>query len=215
MIEYAHLWLFFLILLGVVMLPGLDMAYVLGTALTSGRKQGLVAVAGMMAGGTVHVAVGALGLSALINYLPGAFNTILLAGALYIAWIGLAILRSSTAFENLGSHDVAIPARAAGRIFRQAALTNLLNPKAYLFMLAIFPQFLRPEYGTLWIQAVVMGLLIALAQAGVYGSVAFVAGGLTGWIQQNPYAGIRINRCVGTLLVIVAIFTAIDSWRSL
>lgn len=209
MTDYAHLWLFFVILFGVVLLPGLDMAYVLGSTLTGGRRQGLVAVAGMVAGGTVHVLVGALGLAALINYLPGAFNAILLAGALYIAWIGLSILRSPSDFEN----GAPVMARSAWTTFRQAALTNLLNPKAYLFMLAIFPQFLRPEYGALWIQAVVLGAIIAFTQAGVYGSVAFVAGGLREWMHANPHFGTLLNRAVGTLLVLAAIATGIDGWH--
>lgn len=210
MIEYAHLWLFFVILLGVVMLPGLDMAYVLGSSLTGGRAHGLVAVAGMVAGGIVHVTVGALGLAALINYLPGAFNAILLAGALYIAWIGICVLRSSS---TLG--DVSQKPRSTWATFRDAALTNLLNPKAYLFMLAIFPQFLRPEYGVLWIQAVVLGVIIALTQTGVYGSVAVVAGGLRGWMQSNPQAGVIINRVVGIALILAAIATGVDGWRQL
>src|SRR5690606_10962452 len=85
---------------------------------------------------------------------PGAFNAILLAGALYIAWIGVSVLRSTSGFGNVSQRE-----RSAWKTFRDAALTNLLNPKAYLFMLAIFPQFLRPEYGVLWIQAVVLGVI--------------------------------------------------------
>ncbi|MBW3567829.1 MAG: LysE family translocator [Proteobacteria bacterium] len=211
MTEYAHLWLFFVILLGVVMLPGLDMAYVLGSSLTGGCTQGMIAVAGMVAGGVVHVVVGALGLAALLNYFPGAFNVILLAGALYIAWIGISVLRSRSSF---GNRDMAV-ARSASATFRQAALTNLLNPKAYLFMLAIFPQFLRPEYGVLWIQAIVLGIIIAFTQASVYGSVALVAGGLREWMHANPHFGTWLNRSVGLLLVMAAVVTGIDGWRGL
>lgn len=211
MVEYAHLGLFFVILLGVVMLPGLDMAYVLGSSLTGGRTQGMVAVAGMVTGGIVHVTVGALGLAALINYLPGAFNAILLAGALYIAWIGVSVLRSTSTFGN----NVPQRERSARATFREAVLTNLLNPKAYLFMLAIFPQFLRPEYGVVWIQAVVLGVIIALTQTGVYGAVAFVAGGLREWMQRNPAAGTLINRMVGVALILAAVATGVDGWRQL
>lgn len=210
MIEYAHLWLFFVILFGVVILPGLDMTYVLGSALTGGRGQGLVAVAGMVAGGVVHVTVGALGLAALLEFMPGAFNAILLAGALYIAWIGIAVLRSESSFGG----DARVTAKSDWATFRQAVLTNLLNPKAYLFMLAIFPQFLRPEYGVIWIQAVVLGAIIAATQAGVYGSVALVASELRGWMLRNPAAGIAVNRIVGIALILAAVATGIDGWRN-
>lgn len=211
MTEYAHLWLFFVILFGVAILPGLDMAYVLGSSLTGGRRQGLIAVSGLMAGGMIHVTVGALGLAALLEYLPGLFNAILLAGAVYIAWIGISVFRSDATF---GSGPRPAP-RPPWSTFRGAILTNLLNPKAYLFMLAVFPQFMRPEYGVLWIQAVVLGIIIALTMAGVYGSVAIVAGGLRGWMQQNPAAGILVNRIVGIALILAAIATGLDGWRSL
>lgn len=211
MTEYAHLWLFFVILLGVVALPGLDMAFVLGSSLGGGRGQGMVAVAGMIAGGIVHVTVGALGLAAVIEYLPGAFNIILVAGALYIAWIGISLLGSASTF------DARLPLawRSKWQTFRRAALTNLLNPKAYLFMLAIFPQFLRPEYGTLWVQAIVLGAIIAFTQAGVYGAVAFIAGGLREWMHSNPAFGAWLNRILGGLLILAAAAAAIDGWRGM
>jgi threonine/homoserine/homoserine lactone efflux protein len=211
MVEYSHLGVFFLILLGVVALPGLDMAYVLGSSLTGGRARGLVAVAGLVAGGIVHVTVGSLGVAAFINYLPGAFNAILLAGALYIAWLGFSLLRSSSALEP----SAGIAARSSWSTFRQALATNLLNPKAYLFMLAIFPQFLRPQYGALWIQGIVLGAIIAVTQASVYGSVAVVAGGMRSWMQSNPFAGTVVNRVVGSVLMVAAVATGIDGWRGL
>lgn len=85
MTHYAHLWWFFVLVFGVVLLPGLDMAFVLSSALTGGRRKGLAAVAGIIVGGVCHVVMTALGISMLLQLLPGAFNALLLAGALYIA----------------------------------------------------------------------------------------------------------------------------------
>ncbi len=95
---YAQLWLFFVIVFGVVLLPGLDMAYVLGSALSGGRTAGLTAVSGIVAGGVCLVTVTTLGIGVLVKTIPGAFNVLLLAGALYIAWIGVTILRSESRF---------------------------------------------------------------------------------------------------------------------
>lgn len=211
MTNYAHLWLFFVILLGVVMLPGLDMAYVLGSALHGGRRHGLVATAGMTAAALIHVTVGALGLSALLHYWPMAFNMLLLAGALYIAWLGLSLLRSESYFNGA----LALQSRTGWKIFRQAMATNLMNPKAYVFMLAVFPQFLRPEYGALWVQTIMMWAIIAATQLTVYGSVAVVAGGLSNWFQQNPGASLIINRSVGAMLVLAALLTALNGWTNI
>ena len=89
MAQTAHLWLFFVLVFGVVLLPGLDMAYVLASALVGGRRAGLAATGGIVAGGIVHVTMGALGIMAVLRLFPTAFNAVLLAGALYIGWIGL------------------------------------------------------------------------------------------------------------------------------
>src|SRR6185437_13589701 len=135
MIHYEQLWLFF------------AMAFVMGSALAGGRSRGLAAVAGIVAGGVCHVLMTALGISVLIKLIPGMFNALLLAGALYIAWIGISLMRSESSFGP--RPDTRLRSRAA--TFRQGMLTSLLNPKAYLFMLAVFPQFLRPEYGLIWL----------------------------------------------------------------
>ena len=155
--QTTHLWLFFVMVFGVVLLPGLDMAFVLASALVGGRRSGLAATAGIIAGGVCHVTLGALGIMAVLKLFPAAFNLVLIAGALYIAWIGWSLLGSNAALGAIQT-QAARPSQAA--TFRQGMLTNLLNPKAYLFMLAIFPQFLKPEYGELWVQAIVLWLII-------------------------------------------------------
>jgi threonine/homoserine/homoserine lactone efflux protein len=92
-------------------------------------------------------------------------------------------------------------------------LTSLLNPKAYLFMLAIFPQFLRPEYGELWLQAIVLWLIIAATQALVYGGMALAGDRMRDWMEQRPAANLLLARIVGALLLAMALLTAIEGWR--
>jgi threonine/homoserine/homoserine lactone efflux protein len=208
--HYEHLWLFFVLVFGVVLLPGMDMAYISGSALTGGRKAGLTALAGVVVGGMVHVTMGALGLSVVLKLFPSIFKGMLIVGALYIAWIGLSILRSASAF-NLSS---SVTTRRPSVIFRQGMLSCLMNPKAYLFMLAVFPQFFRPEYGPLWIQAIVMWVIIAATQIGVYGSIALAAGSIRTWIATSPEAGVIVSRVVGTVLILAAVATGMSGWRA-
>ncbi|SDO81257.1 Threonine/homoserine/homoserine lactone efflux protein [Rhodoferax sp. OV413] len=210
MTHYTHLWLFFVMVLGIIVLPGMDMAFVLSNALVGGRKSGLYAVAGMVAGGICHVVAGVLGLGLVLRWVPGLLNALLLLGAVYIAWIGVSVLRSQSAIGPLPAVGTPPP----GVIFRRAMLTCLMNPKAYLFMLAIFPQFLRVEYGAVWVQAVVLGLIIALTQTVVYGFWAVAAGGSRAWLAARPQASIAMGRLVGGVLVLGAVWTAVQGWNA-
>ena len=211
MTDYTHLWLFFVFVLGIMILPGLDMAYILGSALAGGRKSGAMALAGVVAGGTCHTVAGVLGISVLLKLYPAAFRLLLLAGALYIAWIGLTILRSASAFHL---HPTAAR-RSPWGTFRQGVITCLLNPKAYLFMLAVFPQFLRPEYGALWAQGVAMWLIILLGMVSVYGPLAYAAGSFRHWLESNPTSSMYVSRGVGAMFILIAAFTAWDGWRGI
>jgi threonine/homoserine/homoserine lactone efflux protein len=90
-----------------------------------------------------------------------------------------------------------------------------MNPKAYLFMLAVFPQFLHAEYGPLWSQALVLWVIIAATQVAVYGAVALAAARARGWLLQRPGAGVVAARTVGVVLIAAALFTGFEGWRSL
>lgn len=211
--QTTHLWWFFVMVFGVIVLPGLDMAYVLASSLVGGRRRGLSATAGIMAGGAVHVAMGALGIMVVLQLWPRLFNLMLVAGAAYIAWIGISLLRSDAVMtEVVPSTGDRLRSQVA--TFGRGALTCLLNPKAYLFMLAVFPQFLRPEYGPLWLQAVVLGAIILVTQAGVYGGMALAAGQVRTWLRDRPRANRRLARGVGALLLLTALATAWGGWSS-
>src|SRR4051794_20216019 len=104
----AHLWMFFLLVFGAVILPGMDMAFILGSALAGGRRHGFAAVAGAVAGAACHSIFVALGVGLLLKMFPWAFDALLLSGACFIAWIALGILRApahamSADVSSLGS----------------------------------------------------------------------------------------------------------------
>lgn len=212
--QSINLWLYFLIVFGVIVLPGLDMAFVLASSLVGGRRSGLAAVAGIIAGGICHVTMGVLGLAVVLKLWPSLFNLVLLAGAAYIAWIGWSLLRSKDGF-----HFAATPgqarAKAPATTFYQGMLTSLLNPKAYVFMLAIFPQFLKIDAGPIWGQALVLWIITALTQAGVYGFIAILSSRTRAWFDENPRGGLITARMVGGLLIAAGMFTGIEGWQAM
>jgi threonine/homoserine/homoserine lactone efflux protein len=209
--ETTHLWLFFVMVFGVIVLPGLDMAFVLASSLVGGRSSGLAATAGIIAGGVCHVAMGALGIVAVLQLIPAAFNAVLLAGAAYIAWIGISLLRSQGAFNEPARQQT----RSRTATFRQGLVTSLLNPKAYLFTLAVLPQFLRPERGDLGAQAVVLWLIIAFTQVAIYGGLALAGDRVRFWLAERPSANLWLARGVGALLLATAAYTAMQGWRAI
>ncbi|WP_455272317.1 LysE family translocator [Rhizobium herbae] len=210
--TYAeNLWLFFTLLFGIIIVPGMDMVFVMANALTGGRASGLTATAGIMAGGVFHTLYAALGVGFLLHLVPELFNVLLLAGAAYIAWIGISLARSSIAIAS-----VEPGARLSlWTSFRRGALTSILNPKAYLFMLAVYPQFLKPQFGPLWSQALIMAIMISLTQLAVYGGLALAAGRSRAAIVSSPRATAIVGKAVGVLLIAVAVVTALQGWVSM
>ncbi|MFN7024689.1 MAG: LysE family translocator [Pseudorhizobium sp.] len=204
-----NLWLFFTLLFGIIIVPGMDMIFVLANSLSRGRAAGLAATAGIIAGGVVHSLYGALGVGLLARFMPVLFTPLLIAGSLYMAWIGITLIRSSIVIKGVGPADTGDHWQA----FRRGAITCLMNPKAYLFMLAIYPQFLRPEFGPLAPQAVVMGLMTAATQFGVYGGLALAAGRAREAMVGNDRLTIWIGRSAGILLVAVSLVTLWEATR--
>jgi len=202
----SHLWLFTLMVLGIIAVPGMDMAYVVASALAGGRRLGFAALAGIVGGGMVHVAMATLGLGLLLTLYPLAFTALLLAGSLYIAWIGWCLWRGAAAVGDVGT----APRLSARQTVWRGAATCLMNPKAYVFMVAVFPQFARPEYGSIGMQAVLMSLIIATTQILIYGSFAWGAGSMQSWLYRNPATQVALGRGVGLLLMLAALWTGVN-----
>jgi threonine/homoserine/homoserine lactone efflux protein len=203
--------LFAVLVLGIVLLPGMDMAYILASALRAGARGAAAAVAGVVLGGVVHVLVGLAGIALLLATVPAAFNLLLVAGALYLAWIGVDLMRHGAGGAG-GADGAQAPVRP-GAILLRGAATNLLNPKAYLFMLAVFPQFLRPAEGQVALQAAALAAIIACTQIAVYGAMAWLTLRASRGLSSHPARQRLLGRAVGVMLVTMAVLTVAGAWR--
>jgi len=126
----------------VALTPGQDTLYVLGRTVAQGAKAGLASVAGILSGAAIHVVAGALGLSALLIASPDAFLAMKLAGGVYLIYLGIRMLIAKTGPAEIPTEFVSSGFAA---IWRQGLLTNFLNPKVALFILAFIPQFIRED----------------------------------------------------------------------
>ena len=223
MAPASSLWIFFGLVFGIVLLPGLDMACVLASSVAGGRRAGLASVGGIATAGVAHVVIGALGIAAILGVMPSLWNALLLLGAAYIAWIGIALARNGMTLSGAFGSGTAVmdgvPGAAAVGIplviaFRRGMLTNLLNPKAYVFMLAVFPQFVRPEWGPIWMQAVVLGAIIIVTQLAVYSPIALAAARARQWLAARPRVLAEVGRAIGLLLIAVALYSTFEGWRA-
>lgn len=141
----------------VYLVPGPDMILVLQTAATRGRAAALVVAGGLALARGLHVALSAIGLAALIQASDLAYEAVRYAGAAYLVWLGVKLLRAPSLGLPAGAGKE--PA-VAGAGFRAGLLTNLMNPKALLFCSVLLPQFVHPEAGPTAPQFAVLGALL-------------------------------------------------------
>jgi threonine/homoserine/homoserine lactone efflux protein len=122
--------------------PGVDFLLTVSRTLQGGARAGVAAALGINAGCVVHALAAAFGLAALLTVYPQAFRVIQWAGAAYLVWLGLGMLK--TAFKG-GSDQGRVDTKSTHKSwfadFRVGLLTNVLNPKVALFFLAFLPQF--------------------------------------------------------------------------
>jgi threonine/homoserine/homoserine lactone efflux protein len=136
-IEPAALLAWSALALAVTLSPGPDTLLVASHAARGGLRAGLLAVAGVAAGGAYYAALFGFGLLSILVAVPALFMAVKIAGALYLAWLGVQLLwRAVKGGVQGGGARVALQ-----RPFSQALLTNALNPKVALFYLAALPQF--------------------------------------------------------------------------
>jgi len=173
-------------MIALILLPGPDTLYVAARSLHQGRMAGVVAALGISGGCMVHTTAAALGISSLFAYAPVTLVIIRYLGAaylLYLAWTTIS------AEGGKAGAEPSLSSMRRRRIFGQAALTNLLNPKVILFFLAFFPQFARPDAGPVWLQMLCLGLIFNLLGTTYLLTVVAVAGTIGGHLRRH--AGFR------------------------
>lgn len=150
--------LFLLAALGLLLIPGPSVLYIITRSVGQGRRAGLVSVLGVELASLTHVAAAALGLSALLMTSALAFSVVKYVGAAYLIYLGVRTLLAREA-----SQRAPVPApKSFSQLFAQGFLVNLLNPKTALFFYAFLPQFVDPARGAVTGQILLLGALFVL-----------------------------------------------------
>lgn len=136
--------------------PGPGIFYVLTRTLAGGKREGMLSAFGTFAGGLIHVVAAGLGLSAVLAASATAFMVVKYAGALYLVWLGLRMIRTRNVPMN--NREPSQPGKT-NHAFRQGVATEVLNPKTALFFLSFLPQFVNPALGLVVMQFLLLGLI--------------------------------------------------------
>lgn len=186
-----------------IMLPGPDQALITRNALVGGRSGGVLTMLGGALGLTVHAGAAAVGLSALLVASAKAFALVKIVGALYLAWLGINMLRD--AVRSRRSSEVEEPASAPhrGAYLRQGFLSNALNPKVALFFVTFLPQFLSTDGGSPHGQALLFSAVFAGLYLAWFSLYVVSVEQLGRWLRR-PRVQARIEQVTGTVLVAAA-----------
>lgn len=156
----------------IVLLPGPNSLYVLSVAARRGVRTGYVAAAGVWTGDTVLMTLSALGASSLLQTTPVLFAVVKFAGAGYLTWLAIGMLRAALVMWRERhrrmaelTEEAAAPGAAASmeRPYRRALVVSLFNPKAILFLISFFVQFVDPGYAYPALSFLVLGTLLQIA----------------------------------------------------
>jgi threonine/homoserine/homoserine lactone efflux protein len=181
LIDGTHIALFLSAALVLAATPGPGMLYVLGRTLHGGRREGVLSALGTLVGGSVHIVAAAFGLSAILATSAIAFAIVRYAGAAYLIYLGIAMLRS----RNMDI-EVAAEAGASHGHFLQGITTEVLNPKTALFFLSFIPQFVMPARGHLIWQFLLLGATSVSFNTAADLIVVALAGAVAHKLKDNP-----------------------------
>jgi threonine/homoserine/homoserine lactone efflux protein len=180
--DSTSLSLFSLAALGLLVIPGPAVLYVVVQSAEQGRRVGLASVAGIHLGTLVHVAAAAAGLSAIIVASALAFSVVKYAGAAYLIYLGVRKL-----LERDERVDVERSRESLQRAFARGAMVNVLNPKTAIFFLAFLPQFVDADRGAVWSQALVLGLVFVALGFVSDSLYALAAGSAAGLLRRRRH----------------------------
>ena len=168
----------------IIGIPGPDMLLSLSRGLSQGRAAGCAHACGAGVGIMGHSLLAALGVSALLTASETAFWIMKLVGAAYLIYLGVQQWRSGAGSIGL------VPAKPASwwQIFMRGVLSNLLNPKVALFVLAFVPQFVRAGEGagSPLVQMLLLGAIFSVLTIIAYSTLGAAAGSVNRWLATHP-----------------------------
>jgi threonine/homoserine/homoserine lactone efflux protein len=203
-----HDWLIFCAAaLGMVLSPGPNMMYLLSRSICQGRRAGFISLLGVVTGFLLHILCASAGLTAIFLTVPFAYTVLKYIGAAYLLWLAWQAVRPGGASPFAPRN---LPPDSPVKLFRMGFLTNALNPKAAVFYLSIFPQFVHPENGHVFTQSLLLGVTQMTISFSVNFSIVMTAGTISAFFAARPL-WLRTQRWImGGMLGALALRLALE-----
>ncbi|MGP4098934.1 LysE family translocator [Nonomuraea sp. KM90] len=187
--DISTLAIFCALTLGLLVVPGPAVLYIVTRSVSQGRGAGLVSVLGVHTGSVVHVAAAALGISALLAASATAFTVVKYVGVAYLVWLGVRKLMR----RGDGDEPIEVKTQSRRRLFWEGFVVNVLNPKTAVFFVAFLPQFTNPEAGPVGPQILLLGLLWIVLGMASDGTYAMLASALAGRVRGSARVRRRLD----------------------
>jgi RhtB (resistance to homoserine/threonine) family protein len=178
-----------------IVIPGPDTAMVTKNAVVGGRRSGVYAAFGVAVGLTIWTAAAAFGIAALLRASEIGFDILKLAGAVYLTWVGIQMLRS----HGVVAGEVAARPGSGKKAFRQGLLSDLGNPKIAVFFTSLLPQFVHGT-GSAFTPLLFLGVVFAVLTLLWLAIYALAVGHASGWLRR-PRVRRTLDRVTGVVLI--------------
>lgn len=211
MVPTYDLILFAAAALLMVLTPGPNMIYLISRSICQGKKAGVISLFGVIAGFLVHMFAAAIGLTALFLAVPLAYDILKWLGAAYLLWLAWQAVKpgARSPFEARQ-----LPADSNTKLFLMGFMTNVLNPKIAVFYLSVFPQFVSPEHGSVFVQSITLGFTQIVLSFSVNLLIALFAAAIASWFHRKPIWLIAQRYVMGSVLAALAVGMAVDQRRT-
>jgi RhtB (resistance to homoserine/threonine) family protein len=178
--------------------PGNDTIYILSRSIAQGRIAGIMSVLGIATGSLIHTTFAAVGLSIIISKSILLFNIIKYVGAAYLVFIGLKMFFSKQPrleINNISQKEEKF------KVYYQAVLTNVSNPKVALFFISFLPQFINPVYENSYISFLLLGLTFTITGTTWCFVLANFASYISNGLRRNKFLAVILNKVCGATLI--------------
>jgi leucine efflux protein len=204
----TDIWTYLIGAIGIILLPGPNSLYVLSVATARGVKAGYQGAFGVFLGDAILLSLTALGAASLLRTYPALFMVVKYVGAAYLTWVGVNLLRNAyLKWRSRAPVDLNPDAAVAQMVtnlqqpFQRALVISLLNPKAILFLLSFFVQFIDPSYTSPAVPFLILASIIMGLSAVYLSALIFAGARLAQGFSQRKRLSASLSGAVGGLFM--------------